>query len=335
MNKHRWLSVCLIALLSGLSGLAVVRAQQSPPQKSKQDDKKTAGEKQDPQIIPGGITINVSLPITVMDSKTGRFITDLKQADFQILEDKVPQSILNFTSISLEDTPVDVAVLLDTSNSAKPKLKFEKDSAISFLQTVLRPRKDRALFVTFDSQVELHQDFTDRIDLLSRAIDKVVARGETRMYDAIYQVCEEKMVNTAGKRNAMVILTDGEDTISERTLGEAINIALKSNTIIFVISTKAGGFFGVQMGTVDSKEDKDLKKLAEDTGGRAFFTSAVIELEKSFTTVARELHSQYLVAYSPSNEKYDGKFREIEVRLPGRKDVKVRTRKGYIALPPR
>lgn len=336
MSKHRWLSVCLIVLLSVLSGFAVARAQQSPPQKSKQDDKnKTAGEKQDPQgqgTIRGPITVNVHLPVTVMDSKTGRYITDLKQADFQILEDKVPQTIEGFFA---EDLPVDLAVLMDTSNSVKPKLKFEKDAAISFLQTVLRARKDRALFVTFDSEIELHQDFTDRIDLLSKAIDKAVARGETRMYDAIYQVCEEKMlaVRDEGRRRAMVIITDGEDTISDRSLQDAIEIAERSNTVVFVISTKAGGFFGVQMGTVDTKEDKELKKLADETGGRAFFTAEVIALEKSFSTVARELRSQYLIAYSPSNDKFDGKFRQIEVRLPGRKDLKARTKKGYTALP--
>src|ERR1051326_4166685 len=186
MNKHRWLKVCLIALLTGIGSLALAQTQQPPPQKSKQDDKnKTEGEKQDPQKpIDIGKTVNVHLPVTVMDSKTGRYITDLKQADFQILEDKVPQTIESFFA---EDLPVDLAVLMDTSNSVKPKLKFEKDAAISFLQTVLRVRKDRALFVTFDSEIELHQDFTDRIDLLSKAIDKAVARGETRMYDAIYQ----------------------------------------------------------------------------------------------------------------------------------------------------
>jgi Ca-activated chloride channel family protein len=224
---------------------------------------------------------------------------------------------------------------MDTSNSVKPKLKFEKDAAVSFLQTVLRPRKDRALFVTFDSEVELHQDFTDRIDLLSRAIDKVKARGETRMYDAIHQVCEEKMFASQGRRRAMVIITDGEDTVSERTLKEALDIAQRSETVIFAISTKAGGFFGVQAGTVDRKEDKELKRLAEETGGRAFFTGEVIELERSFSAVARELRSQYLLAYSPSNDKFDGKYRQIEVRLPGYKDLRIRTKKGYPALPPR
>jgi Ca-activated chloride channel family protein len=332
MNKRRWLSACLIAVLGSLGGLAAVQAQQAqsqkPPQKGKNQTADEKNNSQDPDIITR--TVNVRLPITVVD-KSGRYITDLKQSDFEIYEDKVPQEIEFFQA---EELPLDIAVLMDTSNSVKPKLKFEKDAAISFLQTALRVRKDRALFVSFDSEVELHQDFTDRIDLLSQAIDKVKARGETRLYDAVYRVCEEKMSAVQGRRRAMILITDGEDTISERSLKEAIDIAQRSETVIFVLSTKAGGFFGVQAGQVDRAEDKDLKRLAEETGGRAFFTGEVIELEKSFTAIARELRSQYLLAYAPSNEKFDGTFREIEVRLPGRKNLKVRTKRGYTALPP-
>jgi Ca-activated chloride channel family protein len=285
-------------------------------------------QEQDRQIVVG--TVNVRLPISIVD-KSGRFITDLKQSDFEIYEDKTPQQIESF--LPLSDLPLDVAVLMDTSNSVKPKLKFEKEAAISFLQTMLSSRKDRALFATFDSEIELHQDFTNRLDLLSKAIDKVRARGETRLYDAIYSVCEEKMSASPGRRRAMVIITDGEDTVSEHTLADAIDYAQRSETVIFVISTKAGGFFGVQAGMVDRKEDKYLKRLAEETGGRAFFTGEVIELERSFSAIAKELRSQYIVAYSPSNEKFDGKFRAIEVRLPGYKDLRIRTKRGYTAVP--
>jgi Ca-activated chloride channel family protein len=133
----------------------------------------------------------------------------------------------------------------------------------------------------------------------------------------------------------MVVITDGEDTISERTLQEAIDLAQRSETVIFVISTKSGGFFGVERGMVDNKEDKVLKQLAEETGGRAFFTSQVIELERSFSAIALELRSQYQVTYDPTNANFDGKFRNIEVRLPGKKDYKIRTKKGYNAVPPR
>jgi Ca-activated chloride channel family protein len=131
-----------------------------------------------------------------------------------------------------------------------------------------------------------------------------------------------------------VLITDGDDTASDHTLEETINIALRAEVVVFVISNKAAGFFGVQAGQVDSTEDKNLKKLSEDTGGRAFFTGTTLELERGFANVTKELRSQYLIAYSPSNSNLDGKFRQIEVKLPGKKDYKIRTRKGYPAVRP-
>lgn len=321
---------------SFLFGPATV-AQQPGGSNSPREKQSGVVRESTPQDLTGGqistLTVNVRLPITVTDNKSGRFVVDLKQQDFEILEDDATQKIESF--LSQTELPLDIAVLMDTSNSVKPKLKFEKDAAVSFLQTMLTQRRDRALFATFDSEVELHQDFTNRLDLLTRAIDKVKAQGETRLYDAIYQICEEKMFSLSGRRRAIVIISDGEDTISEKSLTEAIDIAQRSETVIFVISTKAGGFFGVQAGTVDRQEDKAIKRLAEDTGGRAFFTAEVIELERSFTRIAIELRSQYILSYSPINERFDGKFRSIEVRIPNFKDYRIRARKGYSAVPPR
>lgn len=330
MKKRSLVVGVLVSFLFVGSAIELRSFAQQP---AAQGGKKAAsGEKQDPQD-PGQIiteTTNVRLAVSIVD-KNNRFITDLTQTDFQVYEDGVLQKIESFRPES--DLPLDVAVLMDTSNSVKPKLKFEKDAAVSFLYTMLQSRRDRALYATFDSEIELHQDFTNRIDLLSQAIDKVKARGETRLYDAIYSVCEEKMFATSGRRRAMVIITDGEDTVSERTLKDAIDIAQRSETTVFIISTKAGGFFGVEAGTVDRREDRDLKKLAEETGGRAFFTGQVIELERSFSAIAKELRSQYLIAYSPTNEKFDGKFRAIDIRLMEKKDLKIRAKKGYTAVP--
>ena len=333
MKRCQWLAAFALALIALSGGWAQTPPQ--PPPGTQGQKPKPAGEKPD-ETAPGQIsttTANVRLPVTVTSEKTRRFVVDLKQADFQVYEDKVLQNIESFVAQS--DLPLDVAVLMDTSNSVKPKLKFEKDAAVSFLQTMLTSRKDRALFATFDSQVELHQDFTNRLDLLTRAIDKVKAQGETRMYDAIYSVCEEKMMAAANRRRAMVIITDGEDTVSEHSLAEAIDLAQRSETVVFIISTKAGGFFGVEAGTVDRKEDKDIKRLAEETGGRAFFTAQVIELERSFSAIALELRSQYQISYQPTNDNYDGKFRQVEVRLPNHKDMRIRAKRGYAAVPSR
>ena len=332
MKKRRWLNGCLLVVFASLFGLAAVDAQQPKAQKKQGDKNKPADDKQDSIDQERIRTINVSLPVTVSD-KNNSFVVNLRETDFQIIEDKIPQTILSFTPLS--NLPIDVAMLMDTSNSVKPKLKFERDAAYSFLETVLKYRQDRALFATFDSQVELHQDLTNRLDLLTKAIDKIKAQGATRMYDAIYRVCQEKMMGPAvlGRRRVMVVITDGEDTDSEHTLQDAIDFAQRSETTVYVISTKSGGFFGVQAGTVDRKEDKNLKRLAEETGGRAFFTAEVIELEKSLTQITRELRNQYMIAYEPTNNNYDGKERRIEVKLPNHKGLKVRTKTGYKAVP--
>jgi Ca-activated chloride channel homolog len=342
MKTDRWLNICALVAFAVCWGLVCVSAQQTqsaqqPRSQQKQGDKtKPGGAKQD-NTDPGQIkqvTVNVRLPVTVTD-KNRRFIVDLKEGDFEIAEDKTPQAIVSFLPQS--NLPLDLAVLMDTSNSVKPKLKFEKDAALTFLETMLNSRQDRALLATFDSQVELHQDLTDRLDLLTQAIDKVKAQGSTRMYDAIYSICEEKMMasTSLGRRHAMVVITDGEDTESERELKDAIDIAQRSETTVYVISTESGGLFGAQTGLIGRKGDKDLRLLAEETGGRAFFTADLAELGKSLDGIARELRSQYLIAYEPANGNYDGKFRQVEVRLPHHKDLRVRTKKGYMAVPPR
>jgi Ca-activated chloride channel homolog len=342
MKTRRRLNICAFVAFAACCGSVCVSAQQTqtaqqPSPKQKQGDKtKPGGAKQD-NTDPGQIkevTVNVRLPVTVID-KNNRFVVDLKQTDFEIAEDKTPQAIISFQPQS--NLPLDLAVLMDTSNSVKPKLKFEKEASYSFLETMLGSRQDRALFATFDSQVELHQDFTDRLDLLTQAIDKVKAQGGTRMYDAIYGICEEKMMasTSLGRRRAMVVITDGKDTESERELKEVIDIAQRSETPVYVISTESGGIFSVQAGLVDRKEDKDLKRLAEETGGRAFFTADMNELKERLAGIARELRSQYLIAYEPTNGNYDGKFRQVEVKLPKHKDLRIRTKKGYMAVQPR
>jgi VWFA-related protein len=144
-----------------------------------------------------------------------------------------------------------------------------------------------------------------------------------------------RFLSALGRRRAMVVITDGADTESERVLNEVVDISQRSETPVYVISTESGGIFGVQAGLVDRKENKDLKRLAEETGGRAFFTADMNELKVRLAGIARELRSQYLIAYQPTNGDYDGKFRQVEVRLPNRKDLRIRTKKGYTAVPPR
>jgi Ca-activated chloride channel family protein len=276
----------------------------------------------------------VRLPITVVDKK-GQPVTGLTSSDFLILEDKKQQVIETFAD-EKESVPIYVGVLMDTSSSTAGKLKFEQESAKNFMYSVVRLRKDRVAFTTFDDEVTLRQDFTDKLDLLDKAVDSVKkSGGHTSLYDAVWQLCDEKMRSVSGRR-VLVVITDGADTYSRATLRDAIDIAQRTETIIFGISTKAGfsgTVPGVEAGQVASGADRDLVKLCEETGGAAFFTGDMLALERSFTKISKELHSQYIITYKPTNDRYDGSFRRIEVKLANKRDgIKVRTKDGYRAV---
>jgi VWFA-related protein len=327
-----------VALTSlGLVMLFQIPTAQSQQPKQPQPKPSAPSATPDPaQERPEIINIRrVRLPITVTDKK-GQFVSGLGLADFVITEDKVPQQIDSFTSEENNNLPLYVGVLMDTSPSTAGKLKFEQESAMNFIQTVVRPRKDRVLFATFDDQVTLRQDFTDRLELLDRAVFASKATGkQTALYDAIWQFCDEKMRSAQGRR-ALVIITDGDDTYSRADINDAIDIAQRTETTIFAISTKAGlsgSVPGVESGTVKDKGDKDLDRLCDETGGAALFTGDMLQLERAFTKVARELRTQYLITYKPTNTKYDGSYRRVDVKLTnGHENLKLRTKKGYKAV---
>ena len=289
-------------------------------------------EQQGSVVIP---IRRVRLPITVTDKK-GQFVPGLTKEDFVVFEDKVPQQIETFSDDLSMTLPLYIAVLMDTSPSTAGKLKFQQESAMNFIQTVVKPRKDRVLFATFDDQINLLQDFTDKLDLLDKAVYSVKKMGtQTALYDAIWQFCDEKMRSVPGRR-VLLVVSDGEDTYSRANLRDAIDIAQRTETTIFTISTKAGFIAtvpGVEAGQVADKKDRDLQSLAEETGGTAFFTGDMLSLERSFTRISKELRAQYLVTYNPTNKSYDGTFRKIDVRLSqGKGDLKVRTKRGYKAI---
>lgn len=277
----------------------------------------------------------VRLPITVTDKK-GNFVPGLTKEDFVVLEDKVPQTIETFSDDLSQTTPLYIAVLMDTSPSTAGKLKFQQESAMNFIHTVVKLRKDRVLFGTFDDEINLLQDFTDRLDLLDKAVYGVKKVGkQTALFDAVWQFCDEKMRSVPGRR-VLLIVSDGEDTYSRANIRDAIDIAQRTETTIFAISTKAGFLStvpGVEAGQVADKKDKDLLTLSEETGGMAFFTGDMLSLERSFTRISKELRAQYLVTYNPTNKSYDGTFRKIDVKLADRHDeLKVRTKRGYKAI---
>jgi Ca-activated chloride channel family protein len=269
---------------------------------------------------------NVTVPVIVTD-QDDRFISKLTKDDFEIYENKKKQKIESFEDKT--DLPLFIAVLMDTSASIKPKLKFQKEATISFLQTIIRRRKDQALFVTFDSTVQLRQDFTDDTNLLAKAIMEVKASGDTALYDAVYRVCEEKMYNVPTPRKIIIVITDGADTASEHTLEEAIEIAQRYEVLIFGISTRNAGFFGTGAGMVAGEDDEALRKLCTRTGGDVAFPQKVIDLERAFQRIDQAARRYYLLSYEPQDPDTPG-YRKIEVRVVTRKNVKVKARDGYM-----
>lgn len=277
-------------------------------------------------------TFEVRLPVTVTFKK--ELVSGLTKDDFIVLEDGVPQDVTFFTD-EKTNPPVFVGVLMDTSPSTAGKMKFSKEAAANFLYTVVQLRKDKAAFMTFDHEVTLRQDFTDKLDLLQKAVDNVKKTGsQTALYDAVWQFADEKLRGVPGRR-VIVVITDGDDTFSRAELRDAIDIAQRTETTIFGISTKAGFLGtvpGVDAGTVKDKGDKLLTELCEETGGQAFFTGDMIELERAFKKISEELRSQYIITYRPANQTYDGRERKIEVRLKDKSKAdkyKIRTKTSY------
>lgn len=280
-------------------------------------------------------TFEVRLPVTVLDKK--RLVSGLTRNDFAVFEDGVQQEITFFTSEN-SNPPVYVGVLMDTSPSTAGKLAFSKEAAANFLYTVVQLRKDKGAFMTFDNEISLRQDFTDQLDKLQKAIDQVKKTGsQTALYDAVWQFTDEKLRGAPGRR-VIVLITDGDDTFSRADLRDAIDIAQRTETTVFGISTKAGflgSVPGVEAGTAKDKGDKFLTQLCETTGGEAFFTGDMLALEKAFKKISDELRSQYIVTYRPTNQNLDGRERKIEVRLtdPSRADkYKLRTKSSYRAV---
>ena len=278
-----------------------------------------------PEPTAESLVVNVDLVnvlFTVTDRK-GKLVTDLDKQNLKLLEDNRLQTITNFARET--DLPLTIAVLIDTSTSIRDRFKFEQQAAIDFLYRTLRPRKDKALLITFDSAIELVQDFTDNAEALAKAIRQVRPGGGTKMFDGIYLACQEKLKGESG-RKIMILISDGDDNLSLETLAGTLEMAQKSDVSIFAISTNSSGFFGITA----PKADKVLKRLSEDTGGRAFFPFKAEDLSESFQDISEELRSQYSMAYRSSNPVRDGSFRSIKIETD-RKNLKVKARKGYYA----
>lgn len=269
-------------------------------------------------------TVNeVNVVFTVTD-KHGRFVKNLKQQDFKILDDRRPaREIRTFRTDT--DLPLQVGLLIDASNSVRDRFRFEQEAAIEFLNQIVRPGYDKAMVIGFDTTPEVTQDFTDDSELLSRGVHSLRAGGGTAMYDALYFACRDKLLKeprTGPVRRAIILLSDGQDNQSRVTREEAIEMAQRAEVIVYAISTNISG--------VKQQGDKVLERIAEATGGRPFFPFQMTDVANAFSEIQDELRSQYLLAYVPEDFQPDGRFRTIEISAT-QKQFHVRARRGYYA----
>jgi VWFA-related protein len=307
----------VVLMLASAGAVLAQRGAQAPPQAPRP----TANPQQNDTL---SVNVNlVDLLYTVADKK-GKFITNLKKEDFKVYEDAKNQVITNFTAET--DLPLTVALLVDTSGSIRDKLRFEQEAAIEFFYSTLHRGKDRGMVISFDSGVELLQDFTDNPETLANAVRKIRAGGGTSLYDAIYLAVNEKLANQPG-RLVIILISDGDDNSSRISLTETLELAQRRNVAVYAISTNSAAYFGSKD---QDRGDKTLKRFSEETGGRPFFPEKIQDLAVSFQEIGEELRSQYRLAYIPSNNRADGTFRKIRIDVAN-KNYKVKARTGYYA----
>jgi Ca-activated chloride channel homolog len=276
---------------------------------------------------PGEQTLSVNVDLvnvlfTTTDRK-GKFIPGLRKEDFKVYEDGKPQPITNFSAET--NLPLTIALLVDTSGSVRDRLRFEQDAAIEFFDSTLIQGKDRALIITFDSGIDLIQDYTDDSEKLSKSIRTMRAGGGTSLYDAIYLAAARKLAQQPGRR-IMVVISDGDDNSSRVSMTEALETVQRNDVVIYTISTNSSGMGGDKSG----RGDKVLKRFAEETGGRMFSPLKFEDLDSNFRNISEELRLQYALAYRPANLVADGTFRKIRIE-PADKRYVVRARNGYYA----
>jgi Ca-activated chloride channel homolog len=268
----------------------------------------------------------VSLTVTATDP-ANRYITDLGADDFTVLEDGIKQDIGFFSRTSLS---LSVALLLDSSASMEDKMTTTQAAALGFVES-LRPQ-DQVQIIDFDSHVDVVVPFTNSHPDLEKAIRKVVAGGSTSLYNAIYISLKELKKTEARsvedqRRQAIIVLSDGEDTSSLVSYETVLDLAMRSETAIYAI--------GIQgqpppSGKGFNEADFVLRQLTTQTGGRVFFPAKIGELPAIYALIAQELSSQYLIGYTSTNGRRDGQWRRVTVRA-SRPGVTARTKTGYYA----
>jgi Ca-activated chloride channel family protein len=340
--------IFVLAIAVAISAHRSQAQQPAPPAPSSQGQPKSIPDtpappqlqEQQKPIPPIQVTTGlVHLVATVMDRRHN-FITNLEQSDFKVFEDGAPQEIRFFGRQT--DLPLRIGLLLDTSNSVRPRLAFEQDAAIDFLNSVIRRDKDMAFLMTFDNEPEVIQNYTGDLAALTSAIRKQRAGGGTALNDAIYKAADKLSDPPLAPgpnpevRRVLVVISDGDDNLSDHALSEAIEAAIRAEACIYAISTNTdwlslSGDSPHKMHL--ERGDKILQQFADQSGGRVFFPYRVDDLAQSFVDIGAELRSQYFIAYAPTNSITGGRYRKIDLETD-RKGLIVRTRRGYYASTP-
>ena len=357
MKFSRPILVFTIALTSCANLALAQQPAPRPPQAPATQDQtnrnstnQTLPQDQQKPIPPIQVTTGLVHLVATVTDRRHNFITNLDKSDFKVLEDGVLQEIRYFGRET--DLPLRIGLLLDTSNSIRPRLAFEQDAAIDFLGSVIRRNKDMAFLMTFDNEPEVIQDFTGDVALLTSAIRKQRAGGGTALHDAIFKAAD-RLSNpplapapNPEVRRVLVVISDGEDNLSDHALSDAIEAAIRAEASIYAISTNTewiststvAGEKRASPGDLSHKNhlgpgDRVLEKFADQSGGRVFFPYRVDDLAQSFVDIGSELRSQYFIAYSPASTPVTSKYRRIDVETD-RKGLIVRSRKGYYATAP-
>ena len=328
--RPRSCSALLLALSLAAAALAQTNAPAAPQTQSQSNPAQQAPKVQtqndngNQQYTIQQQVNEVDLVFTVTD-KHGHFINDLRQSDFALLDNqRAPERVYSFTRQS--NLPLRLGVLIDTSTSIRRRFQFEQQASIAFLLQTIRPKTDRAFVMGFDVTPDYKQNWTNNVDLLTQGIDGLRPGGGTALYDAVYSACRDKLLDVArgrlAVRKAMILISDGDDNQSHAYLDDAIKECQRASTIVYTISTN----------TSPSRDRGDdiLQKIAEATGGRAFYPKSLEDMPVSFAAIQDELRSQYALVYEPSEFKDDGSFRSIYLFCLDRK-YKVRAMKGYFA----
>lgn len=275
----------------------------------------------------------VTLTATVFDEK-GRAVANLKKEDFTIFEDNVRQELAFFAND--EQIPVSIGILFDTSGSMVDKMDDVQDAVKHFIETT--KKSDEIFLMRFSKDVSLVSDFTDQKPKLYRAVESLDANGSTALYDALYEGLQ-KVAQGKHKKKAVLLITDGNDTASDVSFREAVEMAKKAEVLIYCLGIGHGerGSFGHLQGRdKDAVDINVLRSFSDATGGRSYLIEGEHkiggedQIDKVVLEVGSELRRQYSLGYYPLNKKKDGSYRSIKVQV-AKQGASVRTRRGYYA----